>query len=615
MELNSRKGRDAFVPTGAYRELERRLRSRQEILEHIPTVVLNCFDRGTRLMPFVLYDRMMFPAGARVIAGALRQAGFAQTRAVFQLWNPNFRASEARLNGRPPQILLLSSMQLHSAQALAAIQDAWKLGEERPLILVGGAKTFHEPYHFWPVDTPVGPGGADAVLTGEAYILLDLLEKVIAFHQPGEHIRAAYERARQANALDEVPGLVYLAPDATWKEPVLVDTGLQRLVQNLDELPDETTGLELLEPPHRGTGLSPRPLPANRLRRYSRVVSLLITQGCKFNCSYCPIPSLNQKTWRFRSPENLVHQFRSIREKFGVKFYFGADDNFLNRRETAVEFFEALAQARLSNGKLLGRHIHWGTEATQFDTHKNLDLLPLARKSGLSAIWFGIEDLTAELINKGQKPEKTVEVFRAMHTHKINPMAMMMYHDGQPFYTPRSLYGLANQVDFLRQAGAISVQVTLHTPAIGTREYENTYASGKVLAGLGDYPILNRHIDGNHATVLGKTPLWQKQLEMIGGYFRFYNPINLLRAMRQDGSPLRKYRVAYQVLGFLGTLWTLFFLMPYLLRLVFKKPRFHKKAPPVTLVPVKYSKGAFPRFPEALPVVEREKEVEKKIAA
>src|SRR5204862_8099183 len=100
------------------------------------------------------------------------------------------------------------------------------------------------------------------------------------------------------------------------------------------------------------------------------------------------------------------------------------------------------------------------------DTYRNRDLLPLARQAGLFGIWFGIEDLTAELINKGQKPEVTIELFKLMHQHKICPMAMMMFHAGQPFYTPGGLYGLANQVEFLRQAGAVSVQVTTHVPAV-----------------------------------------------------------------------------------------------------------------------------------------------------
>jgi len=76
MELNIRKGNDKFVPAGAYRALEARLRERSAELAEVPTAVLACFDRSTRLLPFVLYDTMIFPSGARNVAGALYQAGF-----------------------------------------------------------------------------------------------------------------------------------------------------------------------------------------------------------------------------------------------------------------------------------------------------------------------------------------------------------------------------------------------------------------------------------------------------------------------------------------------------------------------------------------------------------
>jgi radical SAM superfamily enzyme YgiQ (UPF0313 family) len=600
MELLYRKGQDAFVAPGSYRRLETRLREKAATLCEIPAVVLNCFDPSTRLMPFVLYDKRLFPAGTRTVAGALVQAGFNRTRAVFQLWNQNFRPSRARIDARPPQLLLISSMQMHSRQAYKALRDAWELGEERPLILVGGPKAFHEPYHYWSVPTARGPVAPDAAVTGEVYILLELLDLLMDFHRPGEHIRKAFERARHAGALNSVPGLVYLDPRATLHEPVLIDTGLQRLVQHIDELPDEVVGLSVLEPPHRGAGLSPAALPDGQVRRHTPIVSLLVTQGCKFNCQYCPIPTMNQKTWRFRSPENLVRQFQTVRERYGVKHFFGTDDNFMNRRETAEAFFDALARAsvRGRNGaKRLGGQVNWGTEATQFDTYRNRDLLPLAHRAGLIAVWFGIEDLTAELVNKGQKPEVTIELFRLMHQNKICPMAMMMFHAGQPFYTPRSLYGLSNQMEFLRRAGAVSVQVTTHGPAVGTREIENTFASGRALKRVGGYEITEAAGDGNHVVVADSRPCWLKQLQLLGGYLSYYNPRSLFHALRDDGSPLRAHRSVYQLAGMVGALWTTWKMIPYTLRLLLGKKEFATEPPPLTRVPVRLASGAFPRFP------------------
>src|SRR5262249_56597009 len=181
-------------------------------------------------------------------------------RAVFQLWNPRFRPSRARLDGRPPQLLLVSAMQMHSAQAYRAVADAWELGDERPLIVVGGPKAFHEPYHFWPLPSRRGPVAPDVAVTGEAFVLLELLNVLMSFHRRGQPLRLAFERAVRSGALDAVPALVYRDPHSSLAEPVLIDTGLQRLVQHLDEMPHEGTSLGLLEPPQGGAGLAPASL-------------------------------------------------------------------------------------------------------------------------------------------------------------------------------------------------------------------------------------------------------------------------------------------------------------------------------------------------------------------
>src|SRR5262249_26820917 len=160
-------------------------------------------------------------------------------------------------------------------------------------------------------------------VTGEVYILLELLRTLVEYRGRGETMRAAFERARREGALEGIPGLMYLAPEANPERPVLIDTGLQRLVHNLDEFPDEAAGLGLLEPPHRGRGLAPRPLPDDQVRRYCKAVGLLVTQGCKFNCPYCPIPALQQKSWRSRTPEGMAAQFRSVVERFRISKFFG----------------------------------------------------------------------------------------------------------------------------------------------------------------------------------------------------------------------------------------------------------------------------------------------------
>ncbi len=599
MELGVRKGPDRYVAAGAYRALETQLRA-DAALADIPLVVLSAFDPSTRMLPFLFYDRRMVPAGARLIASAVHQAGFHRSRIVFQLWNPNFRPSRARLEGQPLQMLLVSSMQLHSRRAYMAIRDAWTMGDERPLIIAGGPKAIYEPYHFWSIQEPGPRVAPDVAVTGEAYVLLDLLNVIRQHRGRGDTMRAAFERARREGALETVPGLVYLAPGADLREPVVVDTGLQRLVQHLDELPHEAIGLSLLEPPHRGAGLAARPLPDAQVRKFVMIVSVLMTQGCKFNCPYCPIPAAQQKSWRFRSPEAVVEVLRGVYERYRIKYFFGVDDNFFNRREDVEQILSAMAGAKAA-GRPFGERIRFSTEATQFDTYKNRDLLPLARAAGMHSLWFGIEDLTASLVNKGQKPAVTLELFRLMQAHKISPMPMLMFHVGQPWYTRESLYGLVNQVRFLRQAGAVSLHCFVHTPSPGTREYEDMYASGKVIDRVGRYTIPESQIDGNHVLVAGGERAWRRQLTLLGAYGAFYNPWNLLRAVTRDATPLRRRRIGFQCVGILSTVWTVLKILPYAVRLMTGAVKYHTAPPPLYPVPVCNPVGAFPRHPASPP--------------
>src|SRR5262249_10558808 len=151
---------------------------------------------------------------------------------------------------------------------------------------------------------------------------------------------------RRSGLLDDIPGLVFREADE--KEPAgrLINTGIQRLVQDLDELPHPLVGLQLIEPPHYRRTLAARPVALSKLRRYATIVSLVTTHACKFHCPYCPIPAYNQFTIRWKSPERLRREMQSIAEETGIAHYFGTDDNFFNNRETVEEIFTELAKGK-----------------------------------------------------------------------------------------------------------------------------------------------------------------------------------------------------------------------------------------------------------------------------
>ncbi|MCO6436057.1 MAG: radical SAM protein [Phycisphaerae bacterium] len=584
MELPRRTRGDELLRPGALVELRRRLRSIAP-RHDLATVIACAFDHRTRMLPFIYADLRMAPAGVRAIGSAMADVGFAKTRIVLQQWNRQFRPSMMQLDGRTPDIFMVSSMALHTAACKTLIRDVCRIDPaHRPLVIVGGPKVIYEPWDVFGTD-PNDRWGADVAVTGEEYVFLSLLEALLHERSNGEPIRATFLRARDRGLLDSIPGLVFARSSLDGVAEDLVDTGIQRLVSDLDELPHPVLGYQLLEPPSRAMTLSARALPATEVRRYSPIGSLVLTFGCKFACPYCPIPAYNQRQYRVKSGERIADEMTRINREFGLKTYFGADDNFFNHEERTLEIVETLARVRGSNSDPR-KQFRWATEATVHDTLKLQEHLPLIKRAGLRSLWMGVEDMTATLVKKGQSVDKTSEAFRLLRKNGIHPMPMMMHHDEQPLVSigPKP-YGLLNQVRLLRKAGAVSMQVLMLVPATGSKLYSETYTSGMAYESVGGKQIEEHMLGGNHVVASNHAKPWRKQINILLAYAYFYNPVRFAWSLVRPNTELRAADPFWQVLGMMGLAETVKRTIGWALRLRLGRIR-RKSAPPMSRVPL-----------------------------
>ena len=215
MELPRRTRGDELLAAGELTAIRQRLR--QIAPRHDLVSVIACaFDHRTRMLPFIFADTRMAPAGVRAIGSAMVDAGFAKTRIVLQQWNRNFRPSRMQLDGRIPDLFMVSSMGLHSGRCMEMIDDARRIDpSHRPLIIAGGPHAVYQPYELFNAD-PRQADRADVAITGEEYVLLSLLEVLLSIRAAGEPMRSAFVRARDSGALDGVPGLVYSRGEPRW---------------------------------------------------------------------------------------------------------------------------------------------------------------------------------------------------------------------------------------------------------------------------------------------------------------------------------------------------------------------------------------------------------------
>lgn len=524
MELPRRERGDELLRAGEMVELRRRLRHLTP--QHDLTTVIACaFDHRTRMLPFLYADMHMVPAGVRAIGSAMADIGCDRTRIVLQQWNRQFRPSQMQLDGRVPDLFMVSSMWMHSAECEALIRDAQRIDPaHRPLIIAGGSKTIYEPWSVFS-DNPVDPWGADVAVTGEEFVLLELLEVLLTERAGREPLRQTFERCRDDGALDGVSGLVYARTDRHGIPCELVDTGIQRLLGDFDELPHPVLGYRLLEPPSRHSTLSATALPANRVRHHGRIASLVLTQGCRFSCPYCPIPAYHQRQLRGKSPERIVEEFERLNEEYGFAIFFGTDDNFFSDDQRAIAIGEALSRSKLRS------RVYWATEATVHDTLKVREHLPTMRQAGLVALWMGVEDISGELVRKGQNEDKTLTALHLLRDHGIMPITMMMHFDNQPLFTLRGQRGLLNQLGLLRQAGAPYMQVLMLSPSPGSKSYEEMFTSGVAYESADGHEVEPRMTGGTYVVASQHPRPWQKQLNLLAANAYFFNPLRFLAAL------------------------------------------------------------------------------------
>lgn len=584
MELPPRAPDDRLLKPGEYRNLRARLR-KVAPAHDVVTVVACAFDHRTRVLPFVGADLRMASAGVRAIGAAMVDSGFEKTRVVQQQWNKNFSPVEMRLDGRMPDLFLVSSMSVHSACGKQLVAEACRIDPaHRPLVVAGGPRSVYQPWDAFRT-TPDEPAGADLVVTGEDFVWMSVLERLLADRGEGESLRDAFLRGRDRGYYDDIPGLCYARGEKDGVAGEIVDTGVQRLLGDLDELPDPVLGYRLLERPSRGRTLQAEPMPDKLVKKHSPIASLVLTYGCKFRCPYCPIPAYNQKTHRLKSPERIAHEMTTLYETFGFRLMFGTDDNFFNDHARTIDIVTELGRATVDGGKPIRKRVRWGTEATVHDALKLREHMSTIRGSGLRAIWMGVEDLTATFVKKGQNENNTIEAFEMLRYHGIHPMPMMMHHDGQPLYTRGKPYGLLNQAHMLRKAGAVSFQVLMMTPSTGSKLYEEAYNKGIAYESVNGKEIQPYMTDANYVIASEEDKPWRKQRNMLIAYLFFYNPLRWIWAFFFPKSRLYLADALAQMHGMWGLSKTIRRTLPWIWHLWRGKIVRHTK-PPISNVPI-----------------------------
>lgn len=180
----------------------------------------------------------------------------------------------------------------------------------------------------------------------------------------------------------------------------------QPAIQNLD---DYRPGWELLDWQHY------------QMFGFDHAAGLQFSRGCTLTCTYCG-QWMFWKKWRHRSPQNIVENMRLLKEKYGVKLIWFADENFSADRDLACDLLQRIIDADLD--------LSLNLNMTAADVVRDADLLPLYKKAGVDYIVMGVESLKDEVVSEIRKNNPFViskEAVRLLRENNIISLTNIIY--------------------------------------------------------------------------------------------------------------------------------------------------------------------------------------------
>ncbi len=228
-------------------------------------------------------------------------------------------------------------------------------------------------------------------------------------------------------------------------------------VANLDELPSADYGAFPVE----------RYVEHFAHLRGLRGISMIVSRGCPFQCSFCAVHQTMSRTWRTRSPARVVDDIVALKERWGIEGVWFKDSIFnLNRKWTA-EFCRLLRERNVG--------VTWQA-LTRIDLVDE-DELRMMRDAGLTQLDLGIESGSPKTLLRLRKGIDVAQIREKVRLAKkyVNVFGFFMIGiPGEEVEDVEQTFALARELDLDRWSWSI------YSPLPGSSLFDDLVREGKI---------------------------------------------------------------------------------------------------------------------------------------
>lgn len=248
-------------------------------------------------------------------------------------------------------------------------------------------------------------GGYQAELEAEKWLKSGKVRLILRGEGENAIVKLLNEGYRSIKTYSTIPGAMFLGQKSGKK--VLKDIPLVGGCVDLNQIPFPAR--ELL--PEDDYIMNDRLADTNY-----KMVHVLFSRGCAYNCVYCGVPREGNRCVRYRSPQNIVDELESLKN-MGIEGFSIIDDCFLTKQNEALEIIKAISKVGLK----------WSLAARVDQI--NEEILAALEESGCLEIKFGIETGSNEILakmKKGFTVEEAKNAINLVRSHNIGVKAFII---------------------------------------------------------------------------------------------------------------------------------------------------------------------------------------------
>lgn len=201
-------------------------------------------------------------------------------------------------------------------------------------------------------------------------------------------------------------------------------------------------------------------------------VTILTSRGCPFRCAFCSAPSINSGI-RYRSPEAVVEEMKSVIKNYGIRQFRVSDDMFTANRRHVLEL------CRLIHGMDIAWRI--SIRAKPLD----LEMLKALYDANCKEVSIGIESFDDEVLQVLNKGNTSADNMHALEMCKqVGIRARVLFMIRTPGQTSRTV---PININYLEYAPYNIIACMTFVPLPGSDIWANPEKYG--------IEILNRNLD------------------------------------------------------------------------------------------------------------------------